>query len=652
MSEQYFHFTLGPVQGFVSQARRTRDFWAGSFLLSWLSAIAMQAVIKQKGEIVFPKVSEDYLNWLEGRGKIGSEPQQGCVPNRFKGGIAKVPADFDAKLVTASIQAAWRGLAEQVWKQDLTHCHADTREVWDRQIENFWEISWALSGDLQSTDLLDRRKNWRNYLPPEEAGVKCMMMDGWQELSSISTPNTKGLDLFWKTVAQKGGAAITTDLRPHEYLCAIAFVKRRFSHCFANLKIEMPNNWVLKGWRVKSSVPSISYIAAAPWLAHVLDHAPEVELRTFHDAAKQLTQNYGEYNTRLSCIERVLAEQDKSKLFWNTKSLDGNVFYETALDNKNIYPDRKQAQVVKRALKELRKKVNTIAPVSPFYAVLRMDGDSLGSQMSDEKKQEKISEGLDKFTRGVQAIVEEHSGFLIYAGGDDVLALLPLEFALNCANALRTHYMGSFDSSISTSLSGAIEYAHIKMPLGKILGDAHHLLDEIAKEQTGRDAIAVRVWKPGGEHLQWAMPWKYALNEQGQVSIQTLADDFQQDQQETPFSNSFFFKIEEHFISLQSKDKQGNQRLNEAFSKDIMLQLIAAEYLSSGVNAVKKEQRINLSQALKRVAPLLEQCFSIKRTPPDTGKGEMEACFEESQRLNVKALQFIRFLAQKGVDHG
>jgi CRISPR-associated protein Cmr2 len=190
------------------------------------------------------------------------------------------------------------------------------------------------------------------------------------------------------------------------------------------------------------------------------------------------------------------------------------------------------------------------------------------------------------------------------------------------------------------------------MPLGKILGDAHHLLDEIAKEQRGLDAIAVRVWKPGGEHLQWAMPWKYALNEQGQVSIQTLADDFQQDQQETPFSNSFFFKIEEHFISLQSKDKQGNQRLNEAFSKDIMLQLIAAEYLSSGVNAVKKEQRINLSQALKRVAPLLEQCFSIKRTPPDTGKGEMEACFEESQRLNVKALQFIRFLAQKGVDHG
>ena len=50
---QYFHFTLGPVQGFVAQARRTRDFWAGSFLLSWLSGVAMAAVRRQQGQIQF-----------------------------------------------------------------------------------------------------------------------------------------------------------------------------------------------------------------------------------------------------------------------------------------------------------------------------------------------------------------------------------------------------------------------------------------------------------------------------------------------------------------------------------------------------------------------------------------------------------------------
>ena len=59
MSEhRVFHFTLGPVQGFVSQARRTRDLWAGSFLLSYLSGHAMKAIIDAGGTIVFPKVSE------------------------------------------------------------------------------------------------------------------------------------------------------------------------------------------------------------------------------------------------------------------------------------------------------------------------------------------------------------------------------------------------------------------------------------------------------------------------------------------------------------------------------------------------------------------------------------------------------------------
>jgi hypothetical protein len=45
---QVFRFHIGPVQGFIAQARRTRDLWAGSFLLSWLAAQAMAAVRKQQ----------------------------------------------------------------------------------------------------------------------------------------------------------------------------------------------------------------------------------------------------------------------------------------------------------------------------------------------------------------------------------------------------------------------------------------------------------------------------------------------------------------------------------------------------------------------------------------------------------------------------
>ncbi|ANE56540.1 hypothetical protein AYM39_16055 [Methylomonas sp. DH-1] len=609
----------------------------------------MLAVKKQGGEIIFPKVSDDYLDWLEKPGR-GKPPQQGCVPNRFKGGLAKVPAEFNPDLVTESIKHAWRELANKVWEQDLTHCTSITRDIWDRQVNNFWEISWALSDNNSESNLLDRRKNWRTYLPPAEAGVKCMMMDGWQELSGIATPNAKGLEQFWGQLRQIGKKGMQTDLREHEYLCAIAFIKRRFARYFADLHATMPGGWILNGWEVNAAVPSVAYMAAAPWLATVLQQAPEDKLQAFHDAAKKLTESYGEYDTRLDCIDSALNQRQDDKLLWNTKSLDGNVFFEAALDNKNIYEDQTQAQAVKRALKDLRRSVSEpLEPVSPFYAVLMMDGDSLGSHMSDPKKQAHISTGLETFTNGVPAIVDEHSGFLVYAGGDDVLALLPLEFALNCAKALRDHYLDCFKNlpeKIDTTLSGAIEYAHIRMPLGKVLSDAHHLLDDIAKEQTGRDAIAVRVWKPGGQHLQWAMPWEKAIDQNtGEVIIHCLADDFQKDQQNMPFSNSFFFNVEERFASLQSKNHHGEFQIDSAFGEDTMTQLIAAEYLNSGVN--RGELKITLNAARDRMANLLSQCFIAKRITE-----HKPARIEKTQKLNLSALQLVRFLAQKGVELG
>ena len=133
MSNRYFHFTLGPVQSFVAQARRTRDFWAGSFLLSWLSAVAIQAVKAQGGDVRFPIPDDHYLIWLtEGKNNNSQAPQQGCIPNRFKGLVATVPANFDAQQVVNSVQSAWEGLAEAVWKHDLSHCSQQTRDIWDR----------------------------------------------------------------------------------------------------------------------------------------------------------------------------------------------------------------------------------------------------------------------------------------------------------------------------------------------------------------------------------------------------------------------------------------------------------------------------------------------------------------------------------------
>ncbi|MCB1974854.1 MAG: hypothetical protein KDE65_10460 [Burkholderiaceae bacterium] len=211
--DQIFQFILGPVQGFVAQARRTRDFWAGSFILSWLSSVAIAAIQKQGGEIQFPVPDAAYMRNLSGTANPQDPwPQQGSIPNRFMATTAKVPADFHPEWVSQAVQAAWAALAQAVWAGDLPHlAGTPTEAIWQRQVGNFWEISWVLS-DGNQPSLIDQRKNWRSPVLPQEPGHKCMVMDGWQELSGINATSMAAVNGFWGALAASGKPGIATDL--------------------------------------------------------------------------------------------------------------------------------------------------------------------------------------------------------------------------------------------------------------------------------------------------------------------------------------------------------------------------------------------------------------------------------------------------------
>ncbi len=641
--KKYFHFTMGPVQGFVAQARRTRDFWAGSFLLSWLSGVAMLATIKQDGKILFPKEDKDYLNWLQGK-QEREAPRQGCIPNRFK---AEVNANFNPEDVVNSVQMAWEKLAELVYTKDIGGIsdidQEKTKEIWNKQIESFWEISWAYANDKTDSSILDRRKNWRSYTPPPQGGVKCMMMEGWQELSGVTTPHSKALSVFWEKIRNNGQSGMTSDFYKGESLCAIAFVKRRFVRYFKELKnIRMPNDWQLHGWELKPGVPSVSYLAAVPWLAEVMkqaqkDNKVKEKLSKFDEHAYNLTNTRSEWETDINCFKDLVNDSVPKKL----TSHDGNMFFPFLLENKELYPEREKAQQVINTFTEL-KKAAALSDPSPFYAVLMMDGDSLGRQMSQTENQDNISTALKEFTSKVPDIVHKNCGFLVYAGGDDVLAIMPMEHALSCAKDLRIFYQKCFRDypGINTSLSGAIEYAHIKMPLTKILHDAHDLLDNIAKEQTGRDALAVRIWKPGGIAIEWAQPWDKIIEEDDKMTIQNLVDTFRKaDQKDAQFSSNFFYKIREIFTVLNPEKEDASPVLNYGQR----LSLMAMEYLNSGKTTSQhdKEKKPSMEEAEKIIKPLITLC-----TPHFRDKDKN---IKPTDHLKADGALLIRFLVQKGV---
>lgn len=647
MTDRYFHFTLGPVQGFVAQARRTRDFWAGSFILSWLAAVAMKATTAQGGTIKFPAPDDNFMQWLEGK-EASDKPTQGSIPNRFK---ALIPEgiNFKPELVTEAVQTAWQALADKVWEQDLSFLgtKSEAYAIWQRQIPAFWDMSWVLVDNETDSSALDRRKNWRTYAASNEGGVKCTMMEGWQELSGELSPNRKDLDRFWNKVIESGKLGMKSDLSKNETLCSIAFVKRRFSRYFhlveANFfqKEGYAKDWKIKGWQLPSAIPSVVYMAAVHWYEQALNEANPTDLEAFYNEAVKLTGfQLDEYETRIQCLEKA-----RGKRAW--KSLDGNVFFKTMLENKTIFEDQAQAKQVIRALNKVNESAN-LEPVTPFYAILMMDGDSLGKHMSDIKKQEHITRGLELFTKKVKDIVYNNNGFLIYAGGDDVLAILPLEDAIPCAAALRTHYLTCFDEKIvKTTLSGAIEFAHIKMPLTQVLKDAHALLDKVAKDETGRDALAIRVWKGGGLQIEWAQPWEHALMpDHKETYLEKLVQDFQViHEKDDQFSNKFFYKIREQFSLLNPKhcDQEAVVDTEAASS------LLAVDYINSGKTQISelKNAQERMAKAKDAIHPLLKQCRPVKRKVDDKNQ---QATFHPSSCLKADAALLVRFLAQKGVE--
>lgn len=669
---QYFHFTLGPVQGFVAQARRTRDFWAGSFLLSWLSGVAMAAVRRQQGSIQFPVPPANYLEWIEGQCE-GRPPRQGGIPNRFKSMRAQVTAEFDGHRVAMAVREAWQALAEHVWQCDrldgVARFGSGTRAIWERQHRDFWDLSWVLTQDEHDSSVLDQRKNWRSHgFQMAEGGVKCMMMDGWQELSGAHRPGQHEKEqMFWQALRASGIGGIQTDLAEREQLCALAYVKRRFARHFATFEATLPGSGLrLKGWKLSPSVPSVAYMAAVHWLEALLRQGQPQELRELLHHAQTVSAERNEWDTQIRCLSEAVPQWSSSQAERQLLALDGQLFFEHVQLQPAAYGyDPHSMKAWRNALSDFGHRHPGLGAPSPFYAVLLMDGDSLGMHMSDPGKQTQISSALLNFTHGptpgqlgtvqgsVPEIVDRHNGFLIYAGGDDVLAILPLEDALACAAEVRQHYLRCFaHSGIETTISAAVEFAHVKTPLAQVLGDAHGLLDDVAKDGAGRDALAVQVWKTSGQVLQWAQPWKVALQDgrsDAPVVVQELAQRFDRPVRldrtghEVRFSSKFFFKIAEHFAVLNPADGKNPPILTDAEAES----LLAVDFWASADH----REHLRLDDAVPLIRPLLAQCRPCQRRMENNRELPVER-WHRSRRLEVDGALLVRFLATKGVDQG
>lgn len=521
----HLSFTIGPVQGFVAQARRTRDLWCGSWMLSYLSEVALAAAENAGGQAIMPYRSDN------DRGKVTSKTSSvGGIPNRFEMQLdSPDQAKQAAEAATAAFRTAWTPIADAVWKQYVEAAAPkghQTKDIWDRQVQNFWELSWVAGtphgGQKTIGHLSAARKNFRDVAAGAEGGVKCSLMADYQELSGHT--HKKGQAAFWSSVQEKIG---DLDLSDSERLCAVALIKRLFPRVS---KQVVGNDLKNQNW------PSTAFLAALPWLQSV-ERSPDAKAAAEAYAKAALDAGW----TR---SEQQAAKETGLSGHW--ASLDGPAWFADAVAQNEPNADREQVAELLKLLKAVQpdfKSDSLPEPSSPqssspqsnspskpgvrplpYYALLLMDGDSMGKLLQKLNALE-LSKCLGNFTAGVDATVTEAKGRTVYAGGDDVMAILPATKALEVAAELARQYESSFERTQAkgiATLSGAIVYAHSKYPLRQILQHAHHLLDGVAKEATGRDALAIGIVQGSGLNAVWSAPW--ACIRQGHPSSSAAAD--------------------------------------------------------------------------------------------------------------------------------
>lgn len=627
-------FSIGPVQDFISAARSTRDLWSGSYLLSHLISVALGRIALDVGpdHVLFPNLLDQPLvdqrltehvysqvsfDGSSIAGQLAMDPDHlqklltPSLPNRF---LALLPArlpDDDLTLenyvahLVQDLQDQLSTYAERIADFLDEHPHSGIdfdRERFQLQTERLLDVHWQLlpvpdtfqevyseKGDSLAGLLPQdaKEKNEADVYAPRQP-IKAMVdMTGkcppqydlhptsaWGILNAAIAwlhDGAKSLRHFdgWREGRWDSGRAEEKDsLNGKEEA-----VLRLMTGSQQDLK-EWEWKEKLEAWCAKQLGMSRGTFKSGEKLG-----ASTLIKRLWHEVCLP-----GEFEIRADDLRKAMPMP-------NTRSIAAGKPFAQDRDEDGKAMDEDDGTAGSSEEK--------------YFAVLALDGDEMGKWISGSKsptvahglspKAEQyykkhcpeflearravtpswhlqFSEALGTFgLHAARRVVESFNGRLIYAGGDDVLAMLPATEALACARALRAAFRGETalnsqalgvlkgtgeqrrsdrttplfavdhpgylklhpDSGAAhgdqagllsdpvrfhallpgpaTDVSVGIAIAHHKAPLQDVVRAAQTAEKRAKRSQDqggfGRAAVAISLFKRSGEILEWGCKW-------------------------------------------------------------------------------------------------------------------------------------------------
>lgn len=505
--------SIGPVQGFIAGARRTRDLWYGSWLLSELAKAAALVIAENHETLIFPApLKTDYL-----RPHSPSDARPDSLfdaPNKI---IAIVAAP---QTLGPAVQQAVYARRDRLWdeaQQHITGARHNTEHA-RAQINDMVECVWVALplGDYAVTrrqldNMLAARKNTRDFAPV-----------GW------------GGNQPKSTITGQLESVIPEELyprRPHRSLPPSEYERQVAEY---NRKAELLQNTYCAGPAERLSAVdllkrngggqrafvSTSHMAALPFLEQFKSVSePDVH----HTWQAYLDLLPTEVKSR-ECVP-----DDFQHPFFQKS--DGALLFAERLDD--VFADKERLAQAKDKLQAFYRQAAPVignARPSPYYAILHADGDYMGAVIDHEatcgyERHQALSQELARFAADARRVIGECQGATIYAGGDDVLALLPLHQLLECAKQLAEQFSNRLEDFSDTrgrkpTLSVGVAVVHHLTPLSDAL-DLARAAETTAKKVKDKNALAITVSKRSGGETTVCGKWG-DLDNQLETFIQTI----------------------------------------------------------------------------------------------------------------------------------
>jgi CRISPR-associated protein Cas10/Cmr2 subtype III-B len=599
-------FSIGPVQDFIAAARNTRDLWSGSYLLSYLCASALAKIARDFGpdHVIFPNLKgqplidfmlrEDWKrcgssadsNYWEAFDYSTKEGKDAILtpslPNRF---LALLPSQMTRHSEWESTQAYAKHLASHIRKtlKEIADSVAEAlkdlpqktfnHKRFDQQVDAMLELHWQITPLTQS---IPQIKAYGAKLPKN---------------SEKEFEPTAGFDAVLNMVQK-----MPSDHRDKRYFKDGDTAKGELKQTAG----AWPVYYALTGWQLDGVKALRPFTAnnGGTWEKGRSENkdsltgkeeacliAPDDQVacqKLVKDCIQQAPQNSLKPNEFLGAATVI-------KRFWHLTYLCADREFTT---KDFCMPNTRSIAMHDPFADSAEQDIELLEGTEKYYAVLALDGDEMGKWVSGAKlpfmKNLLSSEGVEYFKQHdssgfldkrrplapsfhlqfsemlgnfslhcARRVVEHYDGRLIYAGGDDVLAMLPADTALDCAATLRAAFRGdsklhsdcpeSFQSSPegtirlqpdaarkryrnscpsnedplvsdphnfaalvpgqATDVSCGIAIGHIKAPLQDMV-KAAQAAEKRAKNQLQRGACAITLFKRSGEIREWGFKWQ------------------------------------------------------------------------------------------------------------------------------------------------